>query len=183
MRSLLVILTLPLALGCRAPAIPSQLSEREYVIYSAWLDQAGAEMPHPLSFAVDSVALTPQQNELQFRQCLPPRMETIFDTTSESTLSLSPGSDWLSLSDGRSAQIHPHDAPLAFPAPTEFVRFSRVAFTRFGYEAYLWVEHRTCAANGQTGCQNASGALVHGKKSNGAWSFEDTTCQAIGIGQ
>ncbi len=130
-RRLLVFLTLALAVGCRAPAIPAQPSPHEYAIYSAWMEQATADIPPQRTLAVDSETLTLNQAELQFKQCLPPRMTAVFDSAPVSTLLASTsGNDWLTLGNGRSASLHPHADPLSFDRPTEFFRLSRVAFTR-----------------------------------------------------
>jgi len=180
-RRLLVFLTLAFAVGCRAPAIPAQPSSHEYAIYSAWMEQATADIPPQRTLAVDSETLTLNQAELQFKQCLPPRMTAVFDSAPVSTLLASTsGNDWLTLGNGRSASLHLHGDPLSFDRPTELFRVSRVAFTRSGYNAYLWVEHRSCNIDpaGHT-CHGASGALVHGIKSNGSWTFENTTCHTI----
>ncbi len=170
-------LVLPL-LGCRPPAIPAQPSPGEYAIYNAWLEQTSSTLPPSLTLAVDDATLAPRQNELQFQQCLPPRMEDIFDKVPPTTLTSTSGNEWLKLGDGRSTHLRPANSPLHFDHPTDWVRLSRVAFTLSGYDAYLWVEHSTCGTHDK-GCSEGSGTLIHGKKSSGSWTFEDTTCQIL----
>lgn len=180
MRRLLVFAALPLALGCRAPTIPTHPSTHEYAVYNAWIEQASSAFPPQLSFAVDSETLVPNQDELQFQQCLPSRMNTVFDGAPAATLAVTSSNDWLSLGDGRAAHLHPHNSSLGFDRPTELFRLSRVAFTRFGSDAYLWVDHRTCRPGDlEPTCEGLSGALIHGHKSGGSWTFEETTCRTI----
>jgi len=181
-RRLWLSITFPLALGCRPPNIPAQPKPQEYAVYTAWLEQESSSSPHQLSFAVDSATLPLQQNELQFRQCLPRRMEAIFDSAPAADLTASSSNDWITLSDGRPTRLHPHGTGMSFDHPTQLFRVSRVAFTRFGYDAYLWVERWTCGTGDDLACKAGSGALVHGRKSNGSWSFEDTNCQIIVLG-
>jgi len=179
-RRLLALAALALSLGCRAPSIPAQPSPREYALLGDWVEQTGSTLPPQVSLVIDTEALVPSQREMQFQQCLPPRMQAIFNTAAPATLASSSGNDWLRLSDGRSATLHPNGATLSFTRPTQIFRVSRVAFTRSGYEAFLWVEHQTCQADpAHPGCEGLSGALLHAHKSDGAWTFEETTCQAI----
>ena len=179
-RRLLALTAFSLALGCRAPAIPSRPSSHEYAVYSAWIEQARLAFAPQLSFAVDSETLTPNQNELQFQQCLPRRMSDIFEGAPSASLTSTSSNAWLNLGDGPPAHLHPHSSSLPFDRPTELFRLSRVAFTRFGFEAYLWVDHRTCrTGDTEPACDDTSGALIHGHKSGGSWTFEDTTCRTI----
>ncbi len=180
-RRLFLIALLPFAAGCRPPEIPARPSAREYAVYSGWIEQASNHTPHDLSFAVDDQTLTLDQSQMQFQQCLPPRMETIFDEAPTAHLTASSGNDWLQLADGRSARLLPHTGePPVFAQSTELIRLSRVAFTRSGFEAYLWVEHRTCAVDGEnTTCTGNSGTLLRGARSDSVWSFEDTNCHTI----
>jgi len=171
------LFALLLLVGCRVTPIPKQPSAQEYTVYSAWIEQASAPLPHTLAVAVDSSTLIPQQRELQFEQCLPRRMAGIFDSAPETVLTSTSSNDWLRLSDGRSARLLPHNALPTPGQPTELFRFSRVAFTRMGYQAFFWVEHHSCSVNAP--CEGESGALVHGWKSGGTWSFEDTLCQTL----
>lgn len=174
------MIILPLASGCRVPDIPPQPSAQEYAVYGAWFEQASASLPHELTLAIDSSTLKPMQNELQFEQCLPPRMERIFETAPDATLTSTASNDWLTLSDGRTVQLRPRDAPLTFQKSTELFRLSRVAFTRMGYQAFFWVEHRTCqVGQGAVICSGGSGNLIHARKSNNVWTFEDTLCHTV----
>lgn len=107
-------------------------------------------------------------------------MEDVFDTAPAATLSFTSGNDWLKLSDGRPTELKTPGLVLSFPRPTEFFQVSRVAFTRSGYDAYLWIQHLSCDASEATpGCRGGSGALIHGVKSGGAWTFQDTICQIV----
>lgn len=179
-RRLFAFTAFSLALGCRAPAIPNRPSTHEYAVYSAWIEQASSTSPPQLSFAVDSETLTPNQNELQFQQCLPRRMSDVFEDAPSASLTSTSSNDWLSLDNGRPAHLHPHNSSIPFDRPTELFRLSRVAFTRFGFDAYLWVDHRTCrAGDTEPACDGLAGALIHGRKANGAWTFEDTTCHIL----
>ncbi len=181
MRRLPLIAALPLlAAGCRVPDIPARPSPQEYAVYNAWIEQASASLPRDVAVVVDSSTLHPQQHELQFERCLPPRMEGVFDASPEATLTATSSNDWLGLGDGRTARLLPHEATLGFTERTELFRLSRVAFTRLGYQGFFWAEHRSCTpAQGPEGCSGASGTLIHARKSNGAWLFEDTLCQTI----
>lgn len=180
MRRLLVLATVTLCTGCRAPAIPAQPTSSEYAVYNAWIDQDHSSLPHEFDIAVGATTLVLNQSELQFQQCLPRRMAHIFDAAPSATLTSSSNPDWLLLADGRRAVLQPNGSRLSFDRPTKLVRVSRVAFTRFRTDAYLWVEHRICqpSAAGST-CTAPSGALIHGQKSDGTWTFEETTCQIL----
>lgn len=177
---LFVVTTLLLALGCRAPKIPTQPSAREYAVYSAWIEHASVTFPPQLSFAVDASTLTLDQDRLQFKQCLPRRMDSIFDEAPDATLTSTSNHDWITLSNGRPAQLLPPSNSLPFTHSAELFRLSRVAFTRLGSDAYLWVERRTCRpGDTELTCEGASGKLLHGMESGDTWTFEDTTCQTI----
>ena len=174
-------ITIPLVLilgGCRPPSLPQQPSRSEYAVYNAWLEQFSATLPPQLPLVVDAHTLLLRQHEFQFQECLPSRMRGLLDGATPVALSSSSGNEWLSLSDRRPVALH--DAALS-PAPgnaAEWIWLSRVAFTLSGYDAYLWVQHQTCGARSGS-CDVGYGILVHGKKSSGTWTFEDTSCQAL----
>ena len=172
---------LTLALGCRPPGIPDQPTASEYAVYNAYLEQASPTLPRELSFAVDAATLKPVQSELQFQQCLPRRMENVFSNVPSTLLASTSGNHCLDLGDGPNAPKPEQDLPLTNTKPTQFFRFSRVAFTRFESDAYLYVETRRCGEKGF--CEAASGVLTHGRKSGSTWTFEDTTWESTVLPQ
>ena len=118
--------------------------------------------------------------QLQYERCLPQRMQEMFEGISPSHLSRAVGTDWLNVP-GASLRLAALQGTPIISHKTEYVRLSRVAFTRFGADAYVWLERQTCNPPGgvKASCDAGSGALVHGVSSGGQWAFEDTLCTTV----
>lgn len=185
MRSLLLqasLLLLVVVPGCRAPAIPAQATAREYAVWHDVLRTESAATP------LQQLRVTPEtlpldEAQLQYQRCLPQHMRTIFDNAPAVTLSRNVPEDWLRLPDGSLADLADH-----FAAPaggiTLQLRLSRVAFSRFHRDGYVWVEHRVCTVGSDsTHCSDREGKLLRITPKGDDWAVEQTNCGAMALGE
>ncbi len=139
------------------------------------------ESTHPQTVVVWSGTLALGEAQLRFQQCLPPHMRHIFDDAPSATLSSNVPEDWLRMADNRLAVLAT-DTSVNEAGTTMFLRLSRVAFSRFGRDGYVWVEHRTCrSADATTRCDEREGKLLHVTRDGDRWSAEETDCGALAL--
>lgn len=184
MRSLLLPASLLLvsAIGCRAPAIPAEPTAREYAVWHDLL-RSEAERTHAPEILVSPETRSLDEAQLQFQRCLPPHMWNIFDDAPAATLSRNVPEDWLRLPNGSLATLA-EGAPAAAAGATVQLRLSRVAFSRFHREGYVWVERRSCAATGTgTHCDGREGGLIRVTAKGDHWSVEETECRTLAFGE
>ena len=176
-----VSLVLPLLPGCRAPSIPAEPSALEY---AAWHDVLAFEAD---AAPLQAVVIWPEtlpldERQLQFQRCLPRHMRDIFDDASEATLSVNVPEDWLRLPSGQTATLG-RGGVLGGGGTVEFVRLSRVAFSRFHRDGYVWAERRSCmATGGHPQCGERQGQLLHVIHKGDRWTAEQTDCGATALG-
>ena len=178
-RRLGILFSLLLLAGCRPSPIPPDLQTREYEVYHALLEDrfAGQSLEREVVVSPETVQLN--EFRLQYKRCMPQRMQEMFEGLGPGRLSRAVGTDWLNIP-GASLQLAMPETPI-ISHKTEYVRLSRVAFTRFGTDAYVWLERQTCGPPGglRASCDAGSGTLVHGVSSGGQWSFDDTLCNTV----
>lgn len=176
------LLLLPFLAGCRAPSIPAEPSAREYTVWHQVL-AFEMESTHAQAVVVAPETLPLDDRELQFQRCLPRHMRDVFDDAQAATLSLNVPEDWLRLPDAQSATMG-----RAMPTPAVgtaiFLRLSRVGFSRFGRDGYVWAEHRSCTTTGaSTRCDEREGKLLHVVRDGDGWTVEETDCGALALGE
>lgn len=149
-------------------------------MYHALLEErfAGQTLQQAVAVSPETVQLN--EFRLQYKRCLPQRMQEMFEGSAPARLSRAVGTDWLNLP-GANLQLAATPGTPIISYRTEYVRLSRVAFTRFGTDAYVWLERQTCDPPGglKASCHAGSGTLVHGVNSGGQWAFEDTLCTTV----
>ena len=166
--------------GCRAPSIPAEPSAREYAVWHDVLAfEASITRPQTLIISPDTLPL--DEAQLQFQRCLPRHMRDIFDEASTASVSANVSEDWLHLPDGQLALLGGRSA--ARPSgKTTFLRFSRVAFSFFRRDGFVWVERQSCtAAAGGPLCEEREGKLLHIVRDSDRWSIEETDCDAAAL--
>lgn len=175
--SLLLLVTL---LGCRAPAIPAEPTAREYAVWHDVL-RFEAEPARPQRLLVAPETLPLDEAQLQFQRCLPPHMRNIFDGAPAAALSRNVPEDWLRLPNGSVATLT-DSAPATLAGTTVQLRLSRVAFSRFHRDGYVWIEHQSCTVTGgSTHCDEREGKLLRVTPEAGRWTPEETNCGAIAL--
>ena len=184
MRTLLVPASflLLVATGCRAPAIPADPTVLEYAV---WRDVLAfeAEPAHPQAVVISPETIQLDERELQFQRCLPQHMRDVFDDAPAATLSMNVPEDWLRLSSGQQATLS-RDESSTGTGVTLFLRLSRVAFSRFRRDGYVWAERRSCTTSGGAmSCDEREGKLLHVVQDGGRWTAEETNCGATAIGE
>lgn len=168
--------------GCRAPAIPTAPALREYAVWHDVLRRE-AETTNPHRMVVAPQTLRPDEQQLQFQRCLPRHMRNLFDGAPSALLSRNVPEDWLTLSDRTVATLS-DSLPPASIGNTVQVRLSRVAFSRFHRDGYVWVEHKSCDATegGRTRCLGSEGRLLRATPDGDRWKLEETECRASVFG-
>lgn len=177
-----ILLVLPLLIGCRAPTIPTEPSALEYAVWHDVL-AFGAESARPQKIVIWPETLPLDDRQLQFQRCLPRHMRDVFDEAAAATLSVNVPETWLGLPDGRTATLG-REGSADGAGATVFLRLSRVAFSRFHRDGYVWVERRSCTATGAgPHCDEREGKLLHVVHDGDRWGVEETDCGAIALGE
>ena len=176
------MLLLPWLAGCRAPAIPGEPSAPEY---AAWHDVLlfQGQSTHPEAAVVIWPETLPlDERQLQFQRCLPRHMRNVFDSAPAATLSADVPEDWLRLATGQNAALG-RGATAESIGETELLRFSRVAFSRFHRDGYVWLQDQRCVTTRQgTHCGERTGRLLRLRREDDRWAVEETDCSAISFG-
>ena len=170
------------ALGCRAPAIPENPTAREYSVWhEVLLAAADSTTAQTVLVAPETVSL--DEGRLQFRRCLPAHMRMLFDNAPIATLSRNVPEDWLRLRNGTLANLS--DTPPAAPAGRAVeLHLSRVAFSRFHRDGYVWVERQSCTATGSPRrCTDREGTLLRVAPAGDRWKLDETECRTIAPGE
>lgn len=169
-----ISLVLPFLSGCRAPTIPAEPSALEYAVWHDVL-AFGADATHPQTVVIWPETLPLDERQLQFQRCLPRHMRDVFDEAPAAMLSVNVPENWLSLPDGRAATLG-RDGSSDGAVATVFLRLSRVAFSRFHRDGYVWVERRSCTATGASPhCDEREGKLLRVVRDGDRWTPERQT--------
>ncbi len=168
---------LPLV-GCRPPAIPTEPTSAEYAVWGSVLAfETEAVAAHTVMVGAETLPLN--EARLQFSRCLPRHMRAVFDAAPKTNLSKNVTEDWLRTSDGRPVLLRSHDAPIPDGAADLF-EISRVAFSRFRREAFVWVDHLPCTrTETEVRCGDREGALLRAVWEGDRWRIEATDCQTL----
>lgn len=168
--------------GCRAPAIPDDPTATEYAVWHDVLRyEAGSHASDALIVSPSTLPL--DEGQLQFQRCLPAQMRDIFDAAPSATLSVNVPEDWLRLPAGSVATLS-DGRPQTPTASSMHLRLSRVAFSRFHREAYVWVEEQRCSADGGAQrCEGHQGEMLRLVPAGEGWTAERTDCQAVAFNE
>ena len=128
---------------------------------------------------VASASLPLEENRLQFERCLPMHMRTLFRHAPSATLSRNVAENWLRSADGQEVTLEDSTSPLPNGASTLF-HLSRVAFSRFRREGFVWVEQVSCTSTGGTlRCGDREGNLLRAVQDGDRWQIEPTDCHTL----
>ena len=163
--------------ACRGPAIPNQISEREYALYADWTNNALKTAPKALFFYSRTMPFNPFE---PYDQCVNQvgEKEGVFRPMIRQLRALGSAQYPLDLFSSRTFHVAwkyrkiespPTDPEFGYRALT----FSRVAFNRAGDLAIFSVSN-SCA-----GGQCGGGGVIIAHKTQGTWEFQRTDCNWV----
>ena len=164
--------------GCRPPAIPTEPSLDEYGVWGTALAYATRGFAGR-DVLVEKESFRLDERQLGFERCLPRNMRDVFVEASPATLSSNVAEPWLAMENGRTALLGRRE--LWLPGSiTDTYQLSRVGFSRFHRDGYVWIEHRTCAkAAGVEHCGESDGQLLRAIHHEDRWEMEETECRTL----